>query len=278
MAWVNMKKPTAPANAPDMQEPASDLSPAIVLVQGGGFFDVGKVTGLRSIVNAVHTKRYFRPFPKEGGKAWPWGAEHVEYSQDGKTQLRIVKQKLCKTRAEAESQTKQWGDELRAKEAKYRAMLKAAGREPSSGEQDLQKARLKILRQEYPDTFKAMDAPPTGKAKRNAIYRAYLVDLVRLFKSVNLDDILRDKVTPLDWETVSKLAVAHAAPIPQRRLDRAIAALWIHGGYNKMTRADYTRRLNAIAGTNLTPDAMRMRVERLGLTSAKERPGPAPRS
>jgi len=237
-------------------------------------FAVGTCT-FRTITPALRVKNY-KPALEQGGKKWPWGVEEVELAEDEKTLLRIVKRILFKTESQADAAFKKWLVEIRAREAKAKATQAAAdARKPSGDEQDLAQARLKLMREQYPDTFKAMDTlaqaqPEARPGAVEAVLRAYAVDMVRLHKPAKLGEVTPFDSLPADVGLLVEIAKAYKAKSPYDAVDEEIAARWFAAGYDTMSLADYTRAINAKTGAKLLPDAMKARrLKKFRLLSAR---------
>ena len=136
------------------------------------------------------------------------------------------------------------------------------------------------MREQYPDTFNAMDAleqaqPETRPAATEALFRAYAVDLMRLHKPAKLGDILPFKKMPEETSFILEIAKAHKAKSPRDLVDVEIAAQWFAAGYDKMSLAEYTAAINAKTGANLKPDAMKKRrLKKLRLLSSNPEGAP----
>lgn len=210
----------------------------------------------------VRVFRYDQPFEHEGKKLH-WAVEGVDYAEDKNTVLRIWKQKWFETEAEAgaglqESLTRAKAEIIKAKAAQ----AAAEAHKPKSDEQDLTNARLKVMREQYPDTFKAMDAVrkalPEDRPKAiEALFRAYAVDLVRLHKPAELGEVSPFKSLPTDISLILQLAKAHGAKSPHNPVDAEIAANWLAEGYDKMRLKEYTLAINTKTGANLKPETMK---------------------
>jgi hypothetical protein len=226
----------------------------------------------------------FRPDFHCDGQAWPCSVDLVRWAEDGETVLEIKDRRLFKTEAEANAEMKCWAAEIRAQFLKgHRLPAADRGRKPSSNEQDLENGRLQVMREQYPNTFKALEhlriANGTERsAKIEAVLRAYAVDRVRLDKPLKLHNVTPLKVVPDDRNFILDIAKAYKAKSPHDPVDVEIAANWFAAGYDKMSLADYTRAINAKTGKKLKPEAMRARrYKKFGLMTKKQ-PGPPPKS
>jgi hypothetical protein len=214
------------------------------------------------------------------GKKLQWALEWIELAEDGKTVLHRGRPTFFETKEQAEAAG--WAEGKEIKKV-FAAQTKAAAHKPTANEQDLFKARLIVMREQYPDTLRAMDALPIARsadrpARIEALFRAYALDMVRLHKPENLGDILPFKSTPDDMSFILKIAKAYKAQSPRDPVDVEIAARWFAAGYDKMSLAEYTNAINAKTGAKLKPDAMeKRRYSKLGLMT-KRPPGPAPKS
>ena len=228
--------------------------------------------------------KHYTPRIEHEGKACPWCVEEVEFAEDGKTLLRIKERRGFESEAEAMAAFKQWEPAWRKQKAKSHAAQDAADkRKPSIDEEDLAKARLIVMREQYPDTFKALDAlaqarPEARPGAAEAVFRAYAVDVARLHKPANLGELTPFETLPADRGFILELAKAYTAQSPHDPVDFEIAAQWFAAGYDKMSLADYTRAINAKTGASVKPDAMeKRRYQKLGLMTKKPT-GPAPKS
>lgn len=285
-----MKKPTRPratratrketlltvtvrATAP--AAPALFSKPQVGIIAWKDNFVVG-VGRFRSVCRAVRL-RHYTPSLEKAGQVWPWGVEQVEHVKGSRTVLRILERRHFKTESEAQAAFKNWGDEIAAREAKEIAAQAAAdAHKPSCAEQDLVQARLKVMRDQYPDTFKAMDAlaqaqPEARPGTVEAVLRAYAVDMVRLHKPAKLGEVSPFETLPDDASFILELAKAYSVKSPYDAVDHEIAARWLAAGYDKMSLAEYTRAINTKTGANLKPDAMRSRrLKKFRLMSSKD--------
>jgi hypothetical protein len=276
-----MKQPkTKPGTSPAESKPVG-----IVAFEGKEFFGVGTATVnskllVRKVVN-------YNPPIHSNGQLWPWAVEVAEYTEDSKQLLRIVGIYHFKTKPEADFVAKNFrqlditnaetGQIIQKRKATQPA---ANGPKLSSNEQDLRNARLKVLRETYPDTFKAMDAhaqakPEARPAAVEALFRAYALDLARLFKPAKLGDILPFKTWPDDSNFILELAKAYAQKSPFDAVDNEIAARWYAAGYDKMKPDEYTAAINTKTGATLKPGAMKKRrLKKLRLLSSNPEGAP----
>lgn len=238
----------------------------------------------------IRMYRYDKPHEQDG-KEFFWALEIVDFDGDmemvKRADKKVVKRILKQEWFESEEQAK-------ARHPKFLALATAEinraveaqtaldNHKPSSDEQDLIQARLKVMREQHPDTFKAMDTlveaqPGTRPAAMEALFRAYAVDKVRLHKPANLGDILPFNYTPDDMSFILEIGKAYKAKSPRDPVDVEIAARWFAAGYDKMSLAEYTDAINAKTGAKLKPDAMeKRRYTKLGLMTKKP-PGPPPK-
>jgi len=214
----------------------------------------------RKFTRGLRKFRYDKPHLHEGKKLF-WAVETVEYAEDQKTVLRILERDWCETKEQAECL---WRMKAEKNKARMVQTAEEEARKPSSDEQDLTQARLKVMREQYPDTFKAIDAlakaqPGARPEAMEALFRAYAVALVRLHKPANLGDISPFKSTPDDMSFILEIAKAYKAQSPRDPVDVEIAARWFAAGYDKMSNAEYTDAINAKTGAKLKPEAMKAR-------------------
>lgn len=257
-------------------------SPKIVPVLWENGFGMAEVVpgSFRHIADALWVIKYKRAKKRRGNK-YPWGVEEGEIDMDTMTMVRVVKQHLFKTEGDAKAAHAKWKPEFMARKSKeLDAMETKLPRQLLADDKDLQHARLKVLREQYPDTFRAMDglrvltnATPEKKAASvEAVYRAFMVDMVRLHKKLRLP---KNFDALLDIKLILKIAKAYKTKTPYNAVDVEIASHWFAKGYDKMSQAQYTSAINAATGANLKPAAMeRRRYSKHGLMT-KKRPGPS---
>jgi hypothetical protein len=258
------------------------VTPGIFPIMWHDGFAVGHGT-VRKFTAALRVFRYDKPLEHAGKKLF-WAVEGVDYAEDLKTVLRIWGQTWFETEEQAKAELPKFEAWAKAEaNKKIAAQAAAAAHKCSSDEQDLTQARLKVMREQHPDTFKATDAlkkaqPKDRPAAMEALFRAYAVDKVRLHKPANLGDILPFKSTPDDMSFILEIAKAYKAQSPRDSVDVEIAAQWFAAGYDKMSLGEYTNAINAKTGAELKPQAMEARrYKKLGLMTKKP-PGPLPKS
>ena len=224
---------------------------------------------------------------EHAGKKHFWTVLVVDFAEDKKTvlatRLRIVGLFETNEQAEAElPKCKAWAEAeiKKAVAAHIAAAIPVAAAPNGVAEQDLKDARFKVMREHYPDTFKAMDVlaeaqPEARPAAMEALFRAYAVDLVRLHKPENLGDISPFKSPPDDMAFFLEITNAYKAKSPRDPVDVEIAARWYAAGYDKMKPDEYTAAINAKTGANLKPDAMKKRrLKKLRLLSSNPEGAP----
>lgn len=195
---------------------------------------------------------------KHNGKILHWVVEGKDWGEDGKTVLRLWGQTWFETRQQAV-------DALPKLREWYVAELKSKIVKPETpAEQDLREARLKVMREQYPDTAKAMDAVREASAVArpvaiDALFRAYAVDLVRLHKPEKLSELLPFKLELDGLGLISEIAKAREAKSPYDAVDTEIAARWFAAGYDKMSPEQYTAAINERTSASVTRAAMRQR-------------------
>jgi hypothetical protein len=292
-ALGSMKKSIRPDGTRDTRPPETPLTdswqtsiqtgatPGIFKIMWRDGFAVGHGTE-RKYTAALRLFRYDKPLEHAGKKLF-WAIEGIDYAEDLKTVLRIWGQTWFETEEQAKAELPKFEAWAKAEaNKKIAAQTAAETHKPSSDEQDLMQARLKVMREQHPDTFKAMDAlekaqPEDRPTAMEALFRAYTVDKVRLHKPAKLGDILPFNSTPDDMSFILEIAKAHRAQSPRDSVDVEIAARWFAAGYDKMSLAEYTDAINAKTGAKLKPDAMeKRRYAKLGLMTKKP-PGPPPK-
>jgi len=244
-------------------------------------FAVGYGT-VRNYTAALRMFRYDKPLEHAGKKLF-WAIEGVDYAKDLKTVLRIWGQTWFETEEQAKAEFPKFEAWARAeankKIAAQAAILAAESHKPTEAEKDLLNARMKVMREQYPDSFKAMDAlaeaqPEARPAAMEALFRAYAVDVMRLQKPAKLGEILPFKL-PEETSFILEIAKAYKAKSPRDPVDVEIAARWYAAGYDKMKPDEYTAAINAKTGANLKPDAMKKRrLKKLRLLSSNPEGAP----
>jgi hypothetical protein len=229
----------------------------------------------RKYTAALRLFKYDKPLEHAGKKLF-WAIEGIDYAEDLKTVLRIWGQTWFETEEQAKAELPKFEAWARLElYKKIAAQAAAESHKPTSDEQDLANARLKVMREQHPDTFKAMDALAIAKPEARpgamaALFRAYAVDKVRLHKPANLGEILPFKSPPRDMSFILEIARAYKARSPRDLVDMEIAARWFAAGYDKMSLAEYTNAINAKAGAKLTSSAMKKRrLKKFGLLSSR---------
>lgn len=254
-------------------------TPGVFPIMWHNGFAVGH-GAVRKFTREIRVQKYDSPFEHAGRKLF-WAVEGVDYAEDGETVLSIWGQTWFETKEQADAFSR---ERVEVEKRKAKAENAAAeAHKPTSDEQDLAQARLKVMGEQYPDTFAAMDALAKAQPEARAeavenLFRAYAVDLVRLHKPAILGEISPFKSLPTYMPFIVQLAKAYSAKSPHDPVDAEIAARWFAAGYDKMSKEDYTQAINAKTGTNISPDAMeKRRYAKLGLMTKKD-PGPRPKS
>ena len=239
-------------------------------------FAVGHGT-VRKFWRGLLVHKYTEPSGHAGKKHF-WTVWEVDFAEDKKTVLEIRRkiEGWFETNEQAETGLPKclaWA-EAEVKKA-IAAQTAAEAHILTEAEKDLQNARLMVMREQYPDTFKALDTlkkAPLGARPEamEALFRSYAVDLVRLHKPANLGDISPFKSPPDDMAFFLEIAKAHKAKSPRDPVDVEIAARWYAAGYDKMRNAkEYTDAINAKTGATLKPAAMKARrLKKLRLVSS----------
>ena len=254
-------------------------TPGIVPLMWRDGFAVGHWTGCK-FIRGLQVMHYPNSKVESNGQRCQWALEGVDWAEDGETLLRIWEQTWFETKKQADAALTQKAGQLREQAKKTLAAEDA--RKPSCDEQDLTQARLKVMREQYPDTFEAMDKlatvqPGARSEAVESLFHAYAVDLVRLHKPANLGDVSPFKSLPADMTLIMRIAQAYRAQSPLDLVDVEIAAQWLAAGYDKMSLAEYTAAINAKTGAKLKPEAMeKRRYTKLGLMTSRK-PGPSPR-
>ena len=285
-----MKKPTTKAASAETpaakpaETPLTDswqasikqgATPGIFPIMSSGCFAVGHGTVCK-FIRGLQVMHYPDSKVESNGQRYQWALEGVDWAEDGETLLRIWEKTWFETKKQADAALTQKAGQLREQAKKALAAQAAEdARKQSPNEEDLTKARLTAMREQYPDTFEAMDKlaavePGARPEAVESLFRAYAVDLVRLHKPANLGDVSPFKSLPADMTLLMGIAQAYRAQSPLDPVDVEIAARWFAAGYDKMSLTDYTRAINAVTGAKLKPDAMKKRrLKKLGLLSAR---------
>jgi len=159
-------------------------------------------------------------------------------------------------------------------------------------EQDLHAAQEKILREQFPRLFSALDnkgqwlrEPRKFKTREEAEtflanlrgdmmeawLRAYCADMMQTFKGCPPFAQI-----PTDVELIVMLAAAAGRATPFDAVDVELANGWEAFGYSTMKPANYCAKINAKLGTRLKPLAMKARaLTKLRLTSQRPEGRPA---
>jgi hypothetical protein len=291
-----MKKSTRPDDSRDTRPEATPLTDSwLASIQKGatpGIFPVmwrdGFAVGHGTICNfwrGLMVHKYTKP-RGQGEKKHFWTVWEVDFAEDKKTVLEIRRkiEGWFENKKEAEAGLPKclaWAQaKVKQAVAAKTAAEKTAAIAPSSvAEQDLRVARLKVMREQYPDTFTAMDtlaaAQPEGRPTvMEAMFRAYAVDVMRLRKPAKLGEILPFKL-PEDTSFILEIAKAYKLKSPRDPVDVEIAARWYAAGYDKMKPDEYTAAINAKTGANLKPGAMKKRrLKKLRLLSSNPEGSP----
>ena len=215
--------------------------------------------------------------PANGGKPGDWAVKEMKLTADRQTVLEVLSLRLFKTNAEAGAFYKQEQKIPLANSGTERVrQAKADAVKPSENVKEEAKARINIMRESYPGTFKAMAAVSRAKTEdrpgaMESVFRAFLVDLVRLHKPADLDEFCAKGTG--DLGLIIELAKAFKDPTPDNKIRAALAAEWAER-FSKMKPEECAKIVNAATGSNLTPGAMKIRRLRMSLMS--DRPEGAP--
>lgn len=147
---------------------------------------------------------------------------------------------------------------------------------------DLYQARLKVLAGMAPKTvtlmqqaYEAEEPQKREKLEREAV-QAYFAELSLDWRE---DEVLAwQRSNPVGTKWMCEFA--RVLSEPQRELDpinHELALNWIRRGYNLMTAEELSDAILIMAGERVSPETLKKRRERLGLTS-KRPPGPRPKS
>jgi hypothetical protein len=287
---VQMKKSIRPDDTRDTRPAATPLTdswkvsaqkgttPGIFPIMWRDGFTVGHGT-VQKFTAALRMFRYDKPLEHAGKKLF-WAIEGVDYAEDLKTVLRIWGQTWFETEEQAKAELPKFEAWAKAEaNKKIAAQTAAEAHKPTEAEKDLTNARLKVMREQYPDTFTAMDAlaqaqPEVRPGAMEALFRAYAVDVMRLHKPAKLGEILPFKM-PEETSFILEIAKAYKAKSPRDPVDVEIAARWYAAGYDQMKPDEYTAAINAKTGANLKPDAMKKRrLKKLRLLSSNPEGAP----
>jgi hypothetical protein len=146
---------------------------------------------------------------------------------------------------------------------------------------DLYQARLKVLAGLQPKTVELIrraDAEPDAgkrrKLEREAV-QAYFVELAHHWTE---DEVLAwQRSNPVGTSWLCEFgSVFQEAPRELDPINHELALNWLRRKYNLLTADELSDAILVATLQHLTPDALKKRRERLGLTT-KRRPGPPPR-
>lgn len=206
------------------------------------------------------------------GVEYKYGVQKRKYSEDCKTLLGVGKTVHFKTEAESSAC---YTREVRLqfnKEAKEKAaFMKLVGSPMTPQAQEEAIARQKVMRAQYPDTFRALAAVSQTKlgdrpGAMESVFWALLKDLVRLYKPKTHREFCAIAIS--DRGRITELAKAFNEASPGNKVDAAIVARWAER-YSKMTPKELARALNEEHGFGMKPDAVKKRAQRMGLTSSR---------
>jgi len=253
--------------------------PEVATVTWSDGFIIGK-GAKRHLLDGVRVAHY-KPALTEDGTRRPWGVEILLRSTaDGKEHIEILDRRLFTTEKAAEAALEQCMGKTSAQRVEMKeSQPKPQTHQLTSDEQDLENARLKVMRTEYPDTSKASDAlaqaAPEDRAEAlENVLRAHVIDLARLHKPPQLT---KEMQLPTDSKFLLDLAKAYKAKSPFNAVDVEIAARWRSAEYNKMSLKEYTEAINSKADSTLKPKTMeKRRYKKLGLMTDKPA-GPSPK-
>jgi hypothetical protein len=276
---IEKKKPETPLTDSFMASAPPGAKPLVAkLTWPDGFvLGIGAYDDTGNEVRVVH----FKPVLEKDGKRWPWGVEIIRRTPaDGKEHVELIGRRLFTTEKAAEAEAGRRVAKMRALDAQREASKpKPQTHQPTSDEQDLANARLKVMRTECPDTFKALDAWAQAKPEDQAeameeVFRGWLKDLCRLQKPDKLPEGIQ---LPNDVNFFMELAKAYKAKSPYDSVNWEIAAKWHAAGYNKMSLKEYTKVINSKAKSTLKSKTMeKRRYSKLGLMTDKP-VGPPPK-
>jgi len=276
---IEKKKPDAPLTDSFMASAPPGARPLVAKLTWPDGFVVGK--GVSHDPDDGVRVQHFNPPLKHDGKRWHWGVEIFRRtSADGKECVKLIGRRLFTTEKAAEAALEQCMGKTSAQRVEMKeSQPKPQTHQLTSDEQDLENARLKVMRTEYPDTSKASDAlaqaAPEDRAEAlENVLRAHVIDLARLHKPPQLT---KEMQLPTDSKFLLDLAKAYKAKSPFNAVDVEIAARWRSAEYNKMSLKEYTEAINSKADSTLKPKTMeKRRYKKLGLMTDKPA-GPSPK-
>lgn len=206
--------------------------------------------------------------------------------------------RTAQTECEAKQVAQKWADEnaaprkaveqaLRNREIKQKDRLKQmppphCTRVTAVDLEDIENARMEVLRDKYPECFKIFDIreTDTGQSQNQLHERlkmAWLEDVAAITGHVPGSPRIE-----LSDEVIEKLHGARSRNRKRKRANRLLSvdyllALKWEGNYCYLTAKELASQINSTLGTNLSPDAIKKRRARLDLTT-KRRPGPDEKS
>lgn len=222
----------------------------------------GKPAGW-GILFDVRFKEIFLDIKWLSGRKKPWRVlERTRDRQTGEIQ-RSGRPRFFKTEASAEKAMLEMCEaDKRAKEEKYGPFSEGS---PSPAQQELIRARAKMIRKWFPDTtalYKQIEL--TGRAKEHdqALREALISDFARLRRTP--PDEIKNAIQ-LDKNFTAVLAKARTSSNPLDPMEEELALNWL-AKYSGEGDGSYPSTMEEAIGTCCTSDAIKKRAQRLGLT------------
>ena len=264
------KQPAEDKPASQMQAFAAQLSvPMVDFCKEGDFLkvNVGDTLGLARVTKAELTCPALKliqlgqPAEHEGQMCW-WVIEFVKCDAD-RNPLGIVRRDWLSVQSEGEARAifEKERERMFARHEEMLRQFKLLSAMPAA-EQAIQMAQWEVLKEVWPMTVEA------------------ILDKTDPSKDYNAETIARTGKPVLaieagDTVTFAKLDKARRRKLMYDRVNVEIVTGW-KDGYEDMKPEEYTAKINAKLGTDITVSAMKSRaITKLGLTSRRREGRPA---
>jgi hypothetical protein len=190
--------------------------------------------------------------------------EHSLAAPDSKRKYKIVERRKFETKESAIAARDAWGNDLLRKHEQNRAAIQAAvakRKKRKSAEDDIETARLAVLKKQYPDTFDAL-AKHKNEPEHEDVRLGYACDMTRLHKASKDNLIVSGS---LSLSEIEAIATARKQKSPRDIAEEEMALNWPL--YSNMKPEEYASKINEKVGTAFSAGAMKKKSLRLGLTS-----------
>ena len=208
------------------------------------------------------------------GRKKPWRVlEGTRDRQTGEVQ-RSGRPRFFKTRVAAEQAIlKMYEADKKAKEEKCGPFSEGSS---SPAQQELAKARAKMIRKWFPNTIAIQEQiEQTGRTPEHdqTLRKALAIDLARL--KCPIDPEITSTV-PLDLEFTAALEKAWSSANPLDPIDEEIILNWA-ALYSEDLPSVYADKICKKTGSKISDDAIKRRIYRMGLRVAEEFQKPKPK-